>query len=182
VKGCLHSYKTALRVGAAVNLAVDAFIIYAVWRWADWKNWRKYHASMVFAGAMGLLYNVMVLTHNFFLWKMTPAVFTYTVEEIIHCFILLPGTALLFLSKWPSKLSRQLKYLLKFIVIYFAVEVVWHYFGGIVYFNGWCTLFSLLFYCIMFPGILLHYKKPGLAYALFLLCTVLGVWVFKIPF
>ncbi|HHV64126.1 MAG TPA: hypothetical protein GXX46_03500 [Peptococcaceae bacterium] len=162
-------------------MAVDIFIIFAVWRWADWRNWRKYHATILFAGAMSLLYNVMTLTHNYFLWKLNPTFFTYTAEEIIHCFVFLPGTALLFLSRWPKKLSQQIKYLFKFIFIYFLVEVVFHYFGVIEYFHGWNALFSLFFYCIMFPGLLLHHKKPGLAYPLFILTLVLGVWFFKIP-
>ena len=164
-----------------MNLAVDLLIILAVWRWADWRNWRKYHASMLFAKMMCLLYNVMALTDDYFLWKMVPSYFSYTVEEIIHCFILLPGTALLFLSTWPQGWRRQIKHLLKWIIIYIIGEIILSYFEGIQYFNGWRLGYSFLFNCVMFPGILLHYKKPHLAYPLFFLVTLWGVWYFKIP-
>jgi len=164
-----------------MNLAIDIFIIYAVWRWADWKNWRKYHASMIFAGAMNLLYHVLSLTHYYFLWKMVPSFFTFTTEEIIHTFILLPGTTLIFLSRWPKNISKQLKYFIKWILIFVLGEYALNNFGGIEYYNGWNIGLSFLFCCVMFPGILIHFKKPGLAYPLFIIITFLGIWIFRIP-
>lgn len=165
-----------------MNLALDFAIILAVWRWADWKNWIKYHSSMLFAGAMALLYNVMALTHDYFLWKIVPSFFTYTIEEILHCFVLMPGTALLFLSRWTErKLINKITYCLKFILIYSIFELLLYRLGIIQYSNGWNYPFSIIFYTIMFPGLLLHYKKPGLGYLVFILTTVFGVYFFKIP-
>lgn len=166
-----------------MNLAVDILIIYAVWRWADWKNWRKFHPSMLFAGGMILLYNVLALTHKYFLWKMEPSLLTYSVEEIIHAFILLPGTTLIFLSRWPENGNKAQKaiYFLKWIALYSLIEFLLSNLGAIQYHHGWNIGLSILFYCVMFPGILLHYKKPGLAYPFFILITILGAKIFSIP-
>ena len=154
-----------------MNLAVDLLIILAVWRWADWKNWRKYHASMLFATMMCLLYNVLALTNNYFLWKMIPSFFSYTLEEIIHCFILLPGTALLFLSNWPW--LAQVLHLLKWVAIYMIGETILSYFAYIQYFNGWRLGYSTFQLCDVSRDLTI--TKPHLAYPIIITPGAYGI-------
>lgn len=165
-----------------MNLAVDLAVILAVWRWGDWKKWRKYHASLLFASVMALLYNVLALSHNYFLWKIEPSFFSYVIEETLHCFILMPGTALLFLTQTQGRnWWKIVVVILKFTFIYSLIELLMYHLGVILYFNGWRYLFSVIFYLVMFGGVLLHFKKPGLSYAAFILTTIAGVLIFDIP-
>lgn len=165
-----------------MHLALNLFIIFAVWKWADYKNWQKYHATMLFLSFINLVYAVISFHAGAFLWQ-TKEDFplNHVVSELAYTMILLPCTVLLFLSNYPKNPVKVVIHFLKYIFIYSAVEAVMVKTGRMVYDHSWNILYSVIFYFLMFPAIIIHYRRPILAYIIFVLITIFGVWAFKLP-
>jgi hypothetical protein len=156
-------------------------MIFAVWKWADYRNWQKYHATMIFLSFISLVYAFISFSSGVFLWRAKPDLFNSTVTEMMYSMILLPCTALLFLSGYPKDSLKKAVYFLKYIFIYGIVEAVMSATGRMVYGNGWTIWLSVIFDCLMFPAIIIHYKHPIIAYIVFILIMIFGIWFFKLP-
>jgi hypothetical protein len=163
-----------------MHLTLSAFMIYAVWRWGDWRNWQKYHTSMMYFALGNLLYNYLTSAH--FLWRLAPDAWTnYTITEMLYTFIVFPATSLLFLSNFPQGIMRQLKHYAVWIVLYISVESLFTVTGRIEYQYGWNLGWSALFNVLMFPMLRLYYLKPLLAYPVSAGLCDMWLWLFNIP-
>lgn len=165
-----------------MHLAVNIFIIFSVWKWADYKNWRKYHATMLFLPLMSLVYGYLSFSSGIFLWKAVPDfLINNTMTELVYTSILMPCTVLLFLSNYPDSPIKIMLYFIKYIFIYGAIETIMYLTGRMDYDGSWSIWHSLFFYFLMFPSIIIHYKRPILAYIIFILITAFSVFYFKLP-
>jgi hypothetical protein len=164
-----------------MHLGINLFIIYAVYRWGNWRNWKEYHSTMLFFAFMNMLYNFM--TTGYRLWVMRPDLFVnFKITEILHTSVTFTGTTLIFLSRHPeNSVTKKVIYNVKWILVYFTLETIFYATGRIQYKNGWILLYSLIFLSIMFPGLYLHYKRPLLAYIVFISVTVAGILYFNVP-
>lgn len=157
-------------------IAIILITIFCTWKYGDWRNWAKYQSTMLFFSFGNMLYNFVYHDHS--LWKFKPDIFNHHIIEIIFSFTVLPLTALIFLSAFPSDRKRQLLLIFKYILIYFAVEFLLFKFGRIEYNYGWNIWWSLAWDCLMFPTLVIHHKKPLLAYAGSVLVIFLMNWRF----
>ncbi|WP_321166471.1 CBO0543 family protein [Paenibacillus sp. Soil766] len=164
-----------------MHVVIALFTIYSVWRWADWKNWYKYHSTMLFIMAGGLLYEY--LTKDFHLWVFHPDfLYNHRITVIVYAVITMPLSVLLFLSSYPTTTKlKELVYLFKWVFIYSIVELALQIFGRISYDNGWTFWHSVMFDVMMFPMLRLHHIKPLRAYLLSLIIIVVLMWYFKVP-
>lgn len=150
-------------------------------KWADWKNWQKYHLTMLFVIIGNLLYNY--LYHEHYLWVLKSDAFpNSTIVEILYTFVLFPLTVLLFLSNYPNTVKGQIIRNLKFIAIYIIIEWVYLKLGRIVHNYGWNIWWSLAWDCMMFPMWVLHHKKPLVAYGVSALTVVIMLMLFPVNF
>ncbi|WP_430734291.1 CBO0543 family protein [Fodinisporobacter ferrooxydans] len=159
-------------------------MLIVVWRWGDWRHWEKYQSTALYFIATDLLYNF--LTYNHSLWLYHPAhpviVPTHTLNNLMVTLIFFPCTVILYLSRYPAGLGKQVVYILFWIGMYLSVEAVFHFYLGIFsYHNGWNYGWSILFNFVMFPMLRLHYKKPLWAYALSVVTIVSLMLIFQIP-
>ncbi|WP_408011049.1 CBO0543 family protein [Pseudalkalibacillus sp. A8] len=146
-----------------MHLSLGILSIFAVWKWGDWKNWRKYHATILYLISMNLLY--FFLCKDQLMWRLVPdSGITYTVSELIYLFIVFPATVILFLTGYPKTLGRKFFHNAKWVGIYIGFEALGNVFKKIEYFHGWNFFYSFVFLCIMFPMLRLHYLKPLTAY------------------
>lgn len=163
-----------------MHLLIDLFMLFAVWYWGDWRNWQKYHTTMIFMAFANMLYNF--LANNNMLWTMIPDfLFGYKITEILYTTIVIAGTVLIFLSRFPVGLKKQVIYIMKWIAVYILGEWILFITGRIQYENGWNLGWTLLFDIIMFSSLYLHHKRPILAYVEFAIVTIIGVLYFNIP-
>jgi hypothetical protein len=163
-----------------MHVAISVIILLAAWIWGDWKNWQKYHTTMLFIAVGNLLYNFLCANH--LLWKINPDILSnHTTTEMLYTFIVFPATAFLFLSNYPEGLWKQVMHISTWIGIYVVVEWLFIMTDRIVYQYGWGLGWSALFDLHMFPILRLYYKKPLIAYALSIGCTFFWVWLFDIP-
>ncbi|WEG12080.1 hypothetical protein PU629_18445 [Pullulanibacillus sp. KACC 23026] len=164
-----------------MHVAIALLTLLASLKWADWKNWRTYHASMFFIATGGLLYEFMVKDYS--LWKFHPDIlYGKEMVVIIYALITMPVSILIFLSHFPEKWSERVFYILIWSGIYIVVEWVMMIFGRISYSQGWHIWFSFLFDIIMFSIIALHQRYPFWAYLLSVGFVALLIKMFKVPF
>ncbi|MBB3110180.1 hypothetical protein FHS18_002247 [Paenibacillus phyllosphaerae] len=162
-----------------MHVALALFSIFCAWRWADWRNWKLYHPTMLYITCGGFLYEY--LTKDQTMWMFHPDfLYNHTVTVVVYAVLTMPLNVLLFLSTFPPTLGKQLRHFAIWIAIYGGMEWVMMITGRISYKNDWGLLHSLLFDLMMFPMLVLHHKRPLVAYAL----SVPIVWglllIFKI--
>ncbi|PLT28904.1 CBO0543 family protein [Peribacillus deserti] len=164
-----------------MHVAITIFTIIASLRWAEWKKWRDYHASMLFISAGGLLYEYIVKDHS--LWKFHPdLLYGKEMTVIVYALITMPISILLFLSHFPERWAARGMYILLWSGIYISVEWVLLKLDKISYDYGWTLWYSFLFDMVMFPVIALHHFRPLPSYILSLLIIIFLIVYFKIPF
>jgi hypothetical protein len=146
----------------------------------DWREWKRYLGAMQYIAIGNLTYNF--LCASYFLWRLNADfISNHTLTEMLYTFIIFPGTALLFLNRFPRNNKDQIAYILLWVGIYVGVEWIYLQTNHILYGYGWSLKWSFLFDCLMFPMLLLYYKKPILAYILSVPIAIFWIWLFDVP-
>lgn len=163
-----------------MHVATSFIVIFIIYFWGDWRNWKQYHSTMLYIALCNLLYNF--LTANHFLWRLNADfISNHTLTEMLYTFIVFPGTIILFLGNYPKGLKWQIVHHVKWIVIYITWEGFFLFTNRIEYQYGWSIWWSLTILCFMFPAIRLHERKPLLTYILSAIATVVFIWLFDVP-
>ncbi|MBM7653378.1 CBO0543 family protein [Neobacillus cucumis] len=164
-----------------MHLIISVLTILASFKWGRWKNWRDYHASMLFIATGGLLYEYIVQENT--LWKFHPDfLYGHGMVVLVYALITMPLSIFLYLSHFPETWGRRIFYILLWSVIYICAEWVLLMFGRISYEHGWRLWFSFLFDLVMFSVIALHQYKPFLAYLISLPIIIFLIMYFHVPF
>lgn len=148
-----------------------SFIVIAIcllllaWRWGDWREWRKYHATLLYIALMNFTY--YFYTNHTELWEFHSS-FGHTVNETIYNFIINPLMVFLFLSTYPTRSKcRQSMQIIGFVFAFSLLELMqYKLLGSISYQGGWNYWWSVLLYVVLFPTLRLHYIHPLWAYVL----------------
>jgi len=156
--------------------------IYLTYKYADWKNWKKYHATLLYIGFLNLTYNF--LAANYDLWRYEPDLYsTHSITEILNSVIALPAIAFIFLSNYPAQESKRhiTTYYIKWIVGSLIIESIYIYFDKITFHNGYKFWMEPFFYILMYVFIRLHFMRPLLTYFLSAIVIILFIVVFNVP-
>ena len=165
-----------------------SFIYYAIisvficWKWGNWRNWRAYYPTIIFFIMGNLAY--IVLTAHKPLWKAGGILAQYPVLDISTIVVLYSCTVILYLTFLPrmNTLKKRSAYIALWIAIYSLMELVSWLTGHFYYYNGWCFIYSVFFNVLMFPILLLHYRKPFLAWPICIVLAYGMLFLFNIPF
>ncbi|MFX4262238.1 CBO0543 family protein [Pelotomaculum propionicicum] len=163
---------------AEINLIAAFPFLAAAWKWGDWRNWRRYYPTVLFFIAIDFAYGY--ITKNQPLWQFESLVITSTFSFIFVALVGQPPAIFLFLSLYPNKLHKQIGYILIWVAIFSIIEIIAFKIGSISYQNGWNIWFSILFNCIMFTIIRLHYKEPLQAWIITIVLAVIIMFLFNI--
>lgn len=163
-----------------MHLAITIWAIASSWRWWSCDHFQKYHTTILYMSLLNLLY--LFLTIGFPLWRIQPDFgLPFPITSMMYTFIIFPCTVMLFLSRYPASLKRQVLHHIKWIMIYFGVEWVGSFTNRITYDHDWNLGWSFLFVVMMFPMLRLHHKRPLLTYLLSMAIVILILYVFKVP-
>lgn len=163
-----------------MHVALAIFMIFAVWRWGDWRNWSKYHTVMLFFALGNLLYNFLTAGH--FLWRLESVLLpNHTVTEMLYTFIIFPASALLFICNYPQGKLKIFLHYVYWVALYVGVEAIMMVTDFIKYQYGWSLWWSAGFDMIMFPMLYLYYKRPLIAYIISIPIALFLIWYFDIP-
>jgi len=139
-----------------------------------------YQGSMYYIILCNLYYEYIENFTNRDLWEFSKPFVNLAVTEFFYMFITLPCLTFLFLNNHPEAGKGKILYhYAKWIVISFSLSYIGYKTGYIYYTNGYSLKTEFLFYCIMYPMLRLHFKKPKPALILSLCITLMFLIVFR---
>jgi hypothetical protein len=155
--------------------------ILAAWKWGDWRNWKKYHSTILFFISGNFLFNY--LTYNYSLWTLSDFFLpTHTLNDLAVTLIAFPCSSLIFLGRYPEhSIIAKLNHILLWIFIFVTIEYFMLLIGLFHYEHGWNLWWSILFDIMLFPILRLHYKRPLLTYFLSAAMVLGFMLIFKVP-
>ncbi|HUC93784.1 MAG TPA: CBO0543 family protein [Paenibacillus sp.] len=165
-----------------MHLTVALITVLAVWIRRDWRDWTRYHTTLLYIAFGNAMYNFICA--NYLLWELHPDFFPdHAVTEFVYTLITFPGCALMYLSRYPegAGVMRQIRHILSWVLIFAGVELFFALTGRICYQYGWNLGWSVLFDSVMFPMLLLHHRRPLAAYLLSVPIAAVLIWYFKVP-
>lgn len=162
-----------------VRILVAILFIYLCFKWGDWKHWQYYYPTILYYIIGDLSSNI--LTYSKPLWLYGGSFWNHTFANYFMAFALFPSVIILFLSNLPNNTIRQIWYIVSWIFTMSVLEFIGYIGGGIYFHNGWNIGWSILFYTIMFPMLLLHYKKPIFSWTISIALAFSVMAIFDIP-
>lgn len=155
-------------------------IIFVWWK-GDWRHWGHYYPTMLYIICMNLFYNLICA--GFTLWQYVPMSFLKapSLIDMVYCVIVLPGIALIYLTHLPKIRVKIISYTLKWVIISTVVEIILLQLNTLEYDHGWNIGWSFFLYILMYPMLLLHFKKPQIAILLSIPIIIAFIWIFKVP-
>ncbi|WP_052404854.1 CBO0543 family protein [Bacillus rubiinfantis] len=147
-------------------------LIVSFWK-GDWKNLAQYYPTLQYFVIGNLTYEY-VAHFNFHLWKMDgKGLFPEIIADFILLFLIAVPAIFVYLSNYPNERRKKLQHILKWVLIFTAIEwISGKYFGIIKYEHGWSIWWSFLFNMIMFPMLRLHFISYKKALVLSIPCTL----------
>lgn len=161
--------------------------LFALIKWGDIKNWKKYYPTILFFILGDFIY-LYLLSDSFPMWKYSPQGMdknfgiTSTHVELSIMLIKYPATILIYLPRFPDENRiKQVLYFIGWTLIYLFNEMIDLKLNLIQYFNGWNLYWSFLFNAVMFLILKTHHTRPLLAW-FFSFLFIIFLWqVFDVP-
>jgi len=155
--------------------------IFIAWKWGDWRNWKLYYPTILYMILGDLSY--IILSDFKLLWQYESPIFSTHFVEALIAFVVFPCTALVFLPLF-SKVSKSkwILYIIFWAFVYTSVEWTSLSLGYFSHHNGWNLYWSFGFNCLMFPMLILHYKKPLWVWPPSIAFAFLMIYLFDLPF
>lgn len=157
----------------------------AAWKWGDWRNWKKYQATIIYMMYFSAVYEI--LCYNYPMWKFEydqsiPFLINHPLITIAISLILYPSIILIFLGRYPTESwKKKISWQILFVFLFSLSEYLMVKFGRITYHNGWTFGWSILFNVNTFFMLSIHYKRPLLAWILSLFFVMFYVYYFQVP-
>ena len=169
-----------------MHLLLNGLFLVAGLKWGDWKNWRKYHSTILFLWFGDLLYNV--LCYEYIMWKYKENIFAQTVLtnhiiiSLLIMFVAYPAMVLIYLGRFPESKWKAVVWVLLWVTVFSTIEFInLRFLNLITHHHGWTMMWSVIFNLILFPMLRFHYKKPGMALLLSIPIVFFFVYYFKVP-
>ena len=165
-------------------IVVGFVLMFAAWRWGDWRHWRKYLPSIQFFIGGDMLYNLLCRNHLVWDYPHPPNLFTnHLINNLVYMLLLYPTFTLIYLYRYPygKSVMKQIVYILAWIVAWLAFELYMITHGLCVYHYGWTYGWSTFFACVMVSMIRLHHTRPLMGYILSVPFTVFLLLWFHVP-
>lgn len=170
-----------------INLIYASIWFFALWKWGDWRNWQKYYPTLLFFMIWDLVY-LGLLADHYPMWSYNPPKLdeniglTSTHISLSVMAIKYPATVFIYLTNFQARRkARQIFNYLLWIGIYSINEWIDMKTNLIVYSNGWNYWWSVLFNLFLFFILVVHFKKPLLAWPLSVVFMVFLWVIFDVP-
>lgn len=167
------------------QVLVTIFLIGLAWKLGDWKNWERYYPTILFILVVNFSYNV--ICYNYPLWEYESPLLKTTGSDLLLNLTAFPALIFTYLSLFSARMQykdvpMKVLYILFWVIFLSLIEWLSFNLGFFSYFHGWSIWWSVLFNCVMFPIMWLHYKRPLWAIGVSLICAIFVISYFQIPF
>jgi len=159
---------------------LSLFSIFICYKSGDWRNWRKYYSTILFF-ILGSL-TCALLTYNHPLWVYKGVVINRTFTDLFFLITVYPCTMMMFIPHLPSKKTKIIFHISIYVAVFTILEFIAVKLGYFTYYNGWNIWYTLIFNYIMFPILMIHYKKPMYAWIIALIIPHILFFILKIPY
>jgi hypothetical protein len=173
-------YKLITRILTDYHVIVALFSVVISLKWANWKNWQQYYPTILFYITGNLIYSL--LSYNYPLWEFESPLFKCTISNLLVTVVTAPALIMLYLPHMPKSISKQVLWIIFWVFILTSLEVVAYRLNSFSHHNNWTIGWSVLFNCVMFPLLWLHYKKPAWALLSSIVIASFIIIYFRIPF
>ncbi|MFC5452063.1 hypothetical protein [Paenibacillus aestuarii] len=148
--------------------------------WGDWRNWGKYHATILYFLFCDVAYYYVAYSHR--LWNLTPTwPLRYELVSLFGEFLVFASTVLIFLGRYPANRFFSIWWTLLWVAIYTANEWVLLLTGTFTYDFGWTLYKSCMVSVLQFIFLRLHFKKPLLTIILSVPMAAFLIYLCKVP-
>ena len=147
----------------------------------DWRNWTKYHSTILFYITGDLMYNF--LAYNKPLWQYASHTtwLGHTLSNLLVSLTVFPCTILVFFRYYPnSGILKKIVYISLWVAIQSSVEAVSLRLGYFTHHNNWNIVWSIIANFILFPTMVLHQSKPLWAYITYGATAIIMLLIFGI--
>lgn len=162
-----------------LHIILMAIFIVITYKCGEWRNWKTYYHTILFLVAGDLMY-YYVFSDNRLWYAASPNLSSKQIE-LLWKIVLYPCIVLILLP-WYLKcksFKNQVGYTFLWILVFSILELVVLKFKFIYYGNGWSYYWSVVFYSIMFPILIVHHFKPLLAIMLSAICGIVALIIFN---
>jgi hypothetical protein len=162
-------------------------LIIAVWiifgfMFIDRKNYKPYVPTIIYYWVMNLLYEFLYYRHDLITFKaVTTRFLNHTIIILAFLFIIMPIVVLIFLQRLPKGPIKRAKYIVAWVVFFWATEYIFALKGVYIYENGWNIWHSGWLNLVMFNIFILHKKRPVFTLGLTFVLAVTFILLFPIP-
>lgn len=159
---------------------LSLFSVCICYKLGDWRNWKKYYSTTLFF-ILGSL-TCAFLTYNHPLWLYESVIINHTFTDLFFLVTVYPSTIMMFIPHLPKKITRIFLHVSIYVSVFTVFEFIAVKLGYFSYFNGWNIWYTLIFNYIMFPILILHYKKPLYAWVIAMVIPHILFFILKIPY
>lgn len=154
-------------------LLLACLFLLVCYKGGDWRNWKTYYPTILFLIAGDFIYYFVAAGKP--LWQYTAKLFPGSITTFIIALIIYPCTVVIFLSLYPKLgVIKKVSYITAWVCLYAFLEYLALKYNYMQHFNGWRFTYSVLFDYALFPLLLIHQKKPPVAW---LLSCILGIGI-----
>lgn len=169
-----------------MHLLLNGIFLIAAIKWGDWRNWGKYHSTILFFWFGDLLYNF--LCYDYKMWEYKESMFAvkllenHTIISLLIMFVAYPASVLIYIGRFPKGKMKAGLWLLFWVSLFSIIEYInLRYLDLISHHNGWSIGWSVLFNAGIFLMLPLHYKHPIVALIISIPIIIFFVTHFNVP-
>lgn len=144
-----------------------------------WKDLAKYYKNLVFVIIINAFYYYLCKRH--LVWEFRPGSLSWRWLRVYHTFVVTPLLILLYLSKLPSTLSKQIVYITNWVIGSFVAEYGLHKLKMIKFKYGWNVIWSGILYLKMYTYSHIFTSRPVTASILSLVSIIFLIFKFRVP-
>lgn len=164
-----------------MNVVFGLLFLFVGWKFGDWKNFKKYYPTILFFIIGDLLYNLLTYNNPMWEYKKDGIFPNHTLSNLWIMITVYPGTVITYLFHFPKKKINQIFYILFWVILYVLWEFVnVHVLGLIDHYNGWNMRWSFLFDFIIFIMLVIHHKRPLLAWGFSIIIIIFFLKLFDV--
>ncbi|WP_421384905.1 CBO0543 family protein [Bacillus salacetis] len=169
-------------------MSIIILILYIVAgvKYGEWSKFNEYYSTILFFIIGDLLSQFLLYDHS--LWMFHPMdkldrlfYLNHTSIALLKMAIQYTVTVAIFIGRLPEGVGKQALMVLFWTVIYGLNEYLTHLLGGLSYHKGWNFGWDIVFNIMMLTMLIIHYKKPILAWILTVPIIVTLWFIFDIP-
>ncbi|MFD0828824.1 CBO0543 family protein [Neobacillus sp. M.A.Huq-85] len=164
-------------------LLFSIILLVAAIIFADWKNWRGYYPTILFAISVDFFIAIITNKHSLWLFHKSFLVPNHTIADFFIAYTNIPLIILIFLSHYPNntQLFKQFSYIFVWSISFTVIETIFLLMKLMSYHNGWNFWWSFIVWFFIFISLKIHQRNPLFAWGICFICTIFLIFYFQIP-